>query len=155
MAVIDRSKSYIQFATPIEIEKRIFDGVITLSEADVLEEYFNYWCMKMEAAGRSDMISDERCIEDYIVGNWARRVQGDMMELWDQNGYHDIRFIPNVGYCGIHRFMFTTGVCCGLNESGYSFRFCFNYVLDAVGFLNDWDGHTLPVVGEEGCTAIK
>jgi hypothetical protein len=69
-------------------------------------------------------------------------------------GYREIRLIDGE-YCGLLRFIYTVGVCYGLDETGYRGRFCFDNHLDASLFLADWDGVTLPVVGEDGCTAIK
>lgn len=57
--------------------------------------------------------------------------------------------------CGIQRFMFTYGLLFGLDASVYEGRFCFNNITDAREFLNNWDGKTYPVVGVDGCTAIK
>lgn len=70
------------------------------------------------------------------------------------NGYKNIRVIDGV-VCGTMRFMFTVGVCIGIDDVGYSGRFCFNTQMEADLFLAEWDGQTMPVIGEDGCTAIK
>ena len=70
------------------------------------------------------------------------------------NEYENVREIDGVVY-GIRRFMYTVGVCGGIDETGYSGRFCFSSHMNATLFLMNWDGHTLPVIGEDGCTAIK
>ena len=70
------------------------------------------------------------------------------------NGYSHIREIDGV-VCGLMRFMYTVGVCYGIDAVGYSGRFCFSNHLNAVMFLQEWDGATPPVIGEDGCTAIK
>ena len=71
------------------------------------------------------------------------------------HGYDHVREIDGVGFVGISRFIYTVGVLWGLDETGYAGRFCFDTYNDAVLFLRDWDGTTYPVVGEDGCTAIK
>lgn len=72
-----------------------------------------------------------------------------------RNGYKELREVIPGYWCGIHRFMYTCGVCCGLDETGYLNRFCFDTWQNASLFLKDWDGHTPPEVGIDGCTAIK
>jgi len=69
--------------------------------------------------------------------------------------YCEIREVKPDYYCGLYRFLYTVGVCCGLDETGYLNRFCFDTWQNAELFLKEWDGKTLPVVGEDGCTAIK
>jgi hypothetical protein len=69
-------------------------------------------------------------------------------------GYTEIRLIDGE-FCGLMRFIFTTGVCYGLDPTGYRGRFCFDNHMDASMFLKDWDGETPPVIGKDGCTAIK
>jgi len=72
-----------------------------------------------------------------------------------KNGYMDLKVVGELGVCGISRFMYTVGVCYGLDETGYQGRICFDSMQNAQLFLHDWDGITLPKVGEDGCTAIK
>lgn len=72
-----------------------------------------------------------------------------------RNGYSDLRLVPKFGVCGIIRMMYTTGVCYGLTETGIKGRWCFDSMQNAQLFLRDFDGYALPVVGEDGCTALK
>ena len=71
------------------------------------------------------------------------------------NQYENVREVIPGFICATHRFLFTCGVCCGLDETGYTNRFCFDTMQNAELFLKDWDGNTVPVVGEDGCKAIK
>lgn len=41
------------------------------SEHQILAEYFPYWSKKMRELGREHLISEETCIEDWVVVNWA------------------------------------------------------------------------------------
>jgi hypothetical protein len=43
----------------------------TLSEDQIIAEYWEYWCGKMRQVGREHLISRERCIEDWCVIHWA------------------------------------------------------------------------------------
>ena len=71
-----------------------------------------------------------------------------------ENGYEEIRIINGM-VCGIHRFIYTCGVCYGLDDTGYVGRYCFDSAGYASLFLRDWDGLTTPEIGVDGCTAIK
>ena len=50
------------------------DGEYVLTEAQIFEEYWEYWCAQMRKVGRESMISRERCLEDWITVNWASEV---------------------------------------------------------------------------------
>ena len=46
----------------------------TLSDTDILDQYFPYWMSKMIEAKRPDFeITPERCIEDWCIVHWAER----------------------------------------------------------------------------------
>ncbi len=70
------------------------------------------------------------------------------------HGYTDLREINGL-ICGVHRYIYTCGVCVGLDETGYSARICFDTMQNAQLFLKDWDGGNAPEVGTDGCTAVK
>jgi hypothetical protein len=89
-----------------------------------------------------DMLADEQ-LDPVLV-----------LEL-SKMGYSDIKHVVGFGVCGILRFMYTVGVCHGLDMHGLKGRFCFNSMQNAQLFLKDWDGTTSPTVGDDGCTAIK
>lgn len=77
-----------------------------------------------------------------------------LADILDANGYKELRVIDGQ-LCGIQRFIYTVGVCYGLDSTGYVGRFCFDTWANASLFLREWDGITLPEVGVDGCTAIK
>lgn len=79
----------------------------------------------------------------------------ELLTILKENGYTNIWHIENRGWCATQRFIFTWGVCFGLDKTGYKGRYCFADQCSAEGFLLNWDGITVPVVGEDGCTAIK
>lgn len=43
----------------------------TLSEKQIIEQYFEYWSEKMRDIGKEQLISEARCIEDWTVVHWA------------------------------------------------------------------------------------
>lgn len=43
----------------------------TWTRDQILSSYIKYWCMRMIEAGKGDDISEERCLEDWIVTHWA------------------------------------------------------------------------------------
>ncbi len=79
----------------------------------------------------------------------------DPKTFLESQGYFAVREIRGRGWCGLYRFLFTVGVCHGMDWSGLSGRFCFESLPSALNFYVNWDGITLPVLGENGCTAIK
>jgi hypothetical protein len=71
-----------------------------------------------------------------------------------RHGYDFPRDIDGVT-CGLRRLMYTVGVFYNITDGGTSGRICFDTAMNAVLFLAEWDGITLPTVGEDGCKAIK
>lgn len=44
------------------------------SEKEIFEEYSEYWSRKMIQMGKKDLISEPDCIDDWIILNWAYKV---------------------------------------------------------------------------------
>lgn len=76
-------------------------------------------------------------------------------EILNENGYLHIKYVEGWGWCAIQYFIFTVGVCFGLDETGRAGRFCFADLQSAMSFYQDWDGTTQPIIGQNGCLAIK
>jgi hypothetical protein len=49
------------------------DVAETLSEEQILDEYWEYWKGRMTEVNKTELISKERCIEDWCVTHWAVR----------------------------------------------------------------------------------
>jgi hypothetical protein len=47
---------------------------VTISDAQILREYFPHWKRQMEHVGKQALISEEACIEDFCAVNWAEEV---------------------------------------------------------------------------------
>ncbi len=46
----------------------------TMTDADILREYFPYWKQQMERVCLQDLISEQNCIDDFVVVHWAEQV---------------------------------------------------------------------------------
>lgn len=44
---------------------------IEMSEKQILDSYKEWWSEQMIKVGKANLISDENCIDDWIVVNWA------------------------------------------------------------------------------------
>ena len=59
---------------------------------------------------------------------------------YQDQGYFDLREVPNYGLCGLHRFAFTVGLVVGIDEHSYVGRYCYQSLMDARVALAVWDG---------------
>jgi hypothetical protein len=48
--------------------------VVTISEEQILREYFPWWKRQLERSGKTHLISEENCLEDWQATNWAWEV---------------------------------------------------------------------------------
>lgn len=51
------------------------DGLHTLTEQEILNLYFPHWSEQMKLRGKEELISEEHCLEDWIIVNWAWEIQ--------------------------------------------------------------------------------
>lgn len=58
--------------------------------------------------------------------------------------YSNIKFIPNIGYCCVHDFCYTTGLLYGLTERGIKGRYCYPSRDEAIQAIEQWDGTGSP-----------
>lgn len=53
------------------------DGVtpvyVTLSEEQIIAEYYAWWSEQMLRIGKADQISAQNCIEDWVTVHWAAK----------------------------------------------------------------------------------
>ena len=47
----------------------------TKTEAEIISEYFPWWSEQMTKVGKQDQISEQACIEDWVVVHWAYEVK--------------------------------------------------------------------------------
>ncbi len=62
----------------------------------------------------------------------------------DENGYLSVRELPNGKVAGIQQFIYTWGLCIGLDMYGIESRFCYSSFAEANAALALWDGHGFP-----------
>jgi hypothetical protein len=62
-----------------------------------------------------------------------------LIELLNREGYRPILVMPDGTLCGIMKQLFTVGLFVGLNDTGYSRRYCYENYEDAVASLLAWD----------------
>jgi hypothetical protein len=43
----------------------------TLTETEILEQYFGFWSTEMRKRGKGKQISHQNCIEDWVIVQWA------------------------------------------------------------------------------------
>ena len=49
-------------------------GTYDLTRSQVLAEYFAYWSEEMWKVGKEAQISEDACIEDWVVVHWAMEI---------------------------------------------------------------------------------
>lgn len=74
----------------------------------------------------------------------------ELKNYLDSEGYTHLRVIPNLGICGLYRFMFTVGLVIEIDEYGYKGRYCYNRAFEASKALEEYDG-----IGDPGGDWIK
>jgi len=57
----------------------------------------------------------------------------------EKEGYITPIYIPDVGWCALFRFIFTTGVVYNIDDAGYEGRYCFKHHNDAKKALLDFN----------------
>lgn len=51
------------------------DGVHIMTDRDILAHYYPYWSEMMYRALRQDDIDEEACIQDFVMGHWAKELK--------------------------------------------------------------------------------
>lgn len=64
----------------------------------------------------------------------------DLLEILAENGYTDIRQLPDGSWAGLMHYLFTTAIVVGLDSTGYSHRYCFEVRHEAGESFDKWDG---------------
>lgn len=63
----------------------------------------------------------------------------------ESQGYTHIRHVEGLGLCALMRFIYTTGLCVGVDDGGYVGRYCYSNHADAKEALNGIKVDTDPV----------
>jgi hypothetical protein len=69
-----------------------------------------------------------------------------LRECLELEGYVNLTVIEGRGICGLQKFMYTMGLCFGLDELSFNGRYCFPHAvaLDAFYAITVWDGKEDP-----------
>lgn len=59
---------YWTIAFPGEFGQHVIE---TWSEDQIIKSYYTYWATKMIENSKGDMVTRERCIEDWCTVHWA------------------------------------------------------------------------------------
>lgn len=65
-------------------------------------------------------------------------------EFFFEMGYTGVRQLPDGRWVGVIRMAYTVGLCVGLNDAGYEYRYCYQRYADAVCAAEQWDGQGDP-----------
>ena len=74
----------------------------------------------------------------------ARSIAPELLAFLMEQGYSDMRLVPGLGVCGLHRYLYTCGIVVGLTAVSYSGRYCYASVQEAMGSFAAWDGQGDP-----------
>lgn len=66
-----RTFQYYEYSEAEKIEPT------TVTEEEIIRDWYPEWCDKMRKVGREHLISKEECILDWCAIHWAWEVEGD------------------------------------------------------------------------------
>lgn len=46
----------------------------TMTRSEILHTFYPYWAAKMAKIGKQDLISEDLCVEDWVIVHWACEV---------------------------------------------------------------------------------
>lgn len=50
------------------------DAEYIITEEEIINEYYDYWCKQIFRVHKSPMITIENCIEDFLIIHWAYEI---------------------------------------------------------------------------------
>lgn len=63
----------MKYWTYVEPGKEGKEEYRTLSEQEILRQYFPYWSNRMKEVGHEHLITRQNCIDDWVTLHWAWR----------------------------------------------------------------------------------
>lgn len=73
----------------------------TWSREQILKSYYTYWNRKMFESGNSHLVSEERCIEDWITIHWAMETDEFGNKIKKRRIRKDLFIKSSLGYSRI------------------------------------------------------
>ncbi len=55
-------------------------ATVTISEQQILDHYWEHWYERMKKAGKENEATKEKCIEEWVVVNWAWKAESLPLE---------------------------------------------------------------------------
>lgn len=49
--------------------------VVEITEEEILQSYWSYWVEQMLKVHKLPMITEQNCIEDFVIANWAWEIK--------------------------------------------------------------------------------
>lgn len=74
----------------------------------------------------------------------STEIEPALASMLAENGYAMVRRLPSGEVAGLRQFMFTVGLCVGLDEFGLRTRFCYPSIAEAAFAMLLWNGHGDP-----------
>jgi hypothetical protein len=70
------------------------------------------------------------------------KITPELKKYLESEGYTGIREIEGRGIYGVHRFIFTTAIVYGIDETGYKSRWCYPHslIMELAIAYSKWDG---------------
>lgn len=53
------------------------DGVHDITRESILDIYYKYWSNQMKKVGKEDQISEEACIEDFLIAHYGWEIKNE------------------------------------------------------------------------------
>lgn len=72
-----------------------------------------------------------------IIHSWVDMLTPAFKQYLEDQSYFELRESSH-GVIGLWRFVYTTGICVGLDQCGYRYRYCYPSLLSAMTALKDW-----------------
>ena len=69
-------------------------------------------------------------------------VDNELKTFLESQGYTNIKHVEGRGICALRRFLFTIGLCYGIDKDGYTGRYCYKFqdALYCILALKNWNG---------------
>ena len=66
------------------------------------------------------------------------------IQAMTEEGYYNIKQLPDGRFCGLYRFLFTEAIIIGMDKTGYQYRYCYKPETIAAAQLEKYDGTEEP-----------
>lgn len=63
-----------RYVTPGDFGNHGEPVIVEMSEAEIIATYYPYWQEQMRRVGKESQISEQECINDWVVVHWAEEV---------------------------------------------------------------------------------